>query len=248
MIKHIKDIDIHYEEYGNKKQTPMVFLHGWGQNIEMMEPLAKPFKESNHIIIFDLPGFGQSEEPKEVWTVYDYADFLKEFLNNLGVSNPILLGHSFGGKISLVYASRYKVKKLILFGSPFRKEITKLSFKTKILKTVKKVPGLNGLAEYAKKYIGSTDYKNASPKMREILVATVNLDITEDVKKVKCPTLIIWGTNDSAVAITEAYVLEKLIPDAGVVEYPGSHYTYLEFLNPIINVLNNFIDEVNYED
>lgn len=243
MIKHIKNINVHYEDNGLKKVDTIVLLHGWGQNIEMMMPLGNPFKDKKRVIILDLPGFGASEEPKEVWSVYDYAEFLNIFLKELDVDNPILLGHSFGGKISLAYASKYNVKKLVVFGSPFRKEIEKLSFKTKMLKTVKKIPGFSNLANIAKKYIGSTDYKNASPKMREILVSTVNLDITDDVKKIKCPTLIIWGTNDMAVPITDAYELEKLIPDAGVVEYPGSHYTYLEYLDPITNVLKKFLKE-----
>lgn len=241
MIKHIKEIDVHYVDYGNEQGIPLVLLHGWGQNIEMMLPIGNRFKEENRVIILDLPGFGQSEEPKEVWTVFDYADFLKVFLEQLQVQKPILMGHSFGGKISLAYASKYPIKKLVVFGSPFRKEIEKMSFKTKALKTLKKVPGIRNFSEVAKKYIGSTDYKNASQGMRDILVATVNLDITDSVKKIPCPTLIIWGTFDEAVNIQDAYELEKLIPDAGVVEYPGSHYTYLEFLEPIINVLRNFI-------
>ena len=78
--------------------------------------------------------------------------------------------------------------------------------------------------------------------MRDILVDTVNLDITEDVKKITCPTLIVWGSNDEQVSIEDAYLLEKLIKDAGVVEYPGcSHYAYLENLGQTINVLNSFL-------
>ena len=79
--------------------------------------------------------------------------------------------------------------------------------------------------------------------MRKILVSTVNLDITEDVKKIKCPTLIMWGTLDDAVPVEDAYELEKLISDAGVVIYEGcSHYAYLERLNQVVNVINTFIN------
>ena len=95
---------------------------------------------------------------------------------------------------------------------------------------------------FAKKHIGSTDYKNASETMRKILVEHVNLDITEDVKKIKCPTIIIWGTLDKAVDIEIAYELEKLINDAAVITYEGcSHYAYLERLNQTVNIIKNFI-------
>ena len=213
------------------------------QNIQMMKPLGDAREKNNDVIIIDLPGHGASSEPKYAWTVFDYVECLKELLDNLKVENPILIGHSFGGKISLLYASLYKVKKLILFGSPFKKEITKLSLKTKVLKTAKKIPGLKKFEEFAKKHIGSTDYKNATPLMRNILVNTVNLDITENVKKIKCPTLIVWGDLDDQVPIEDAYELESLISDAVVVVYEGcTHYAYLERLGQTINVMNSFLD------
>ena len=78
--------------------------------------------------------------------------------------------------------------------------------------------------------------------MRKILVDTVNLDITEEVKKISCPTLIVWGTLDEAVPLERAYELEELIDDAGVVVYDNcTHYAYLERLNQTINVLWNFL-------
>lgn len=240
MIKHIKDVDINYIEYG--EGDDIVLLHGWGQNIEMMKPVGDRLK-NHHIIIIDLPGYGNSSEPKYVWTVYDYVECIKELLDSLNVKNPILIGHSFGGKISLEYASKYKVKKLILFGSPYRKGIDKMPLKTKLLKFAKKIPVVNRLEGFAKKHIGSTDYKKASDMMRKILVETVNLDITEDVKKIKCPTLIFWGTLDEAVPISDAYDLEKLINDAGLVVYDGcTHYAYLERLGQTVNAIKVFLE------
>lgn len=236
-----QDIKINYIRYGKGKDT-IVLLHGWGQNIEMMKMVADPFESDYDIIIIDLPGHGKSEEPKRVYTLYDFVDCVKSLLDSLKIKNPIFIGHSFGGKISLLYASMYEVKKLILFGSPFKCEIKKISLKTKMLKTAKKIPGLNKLEEFAKKHIGSTDYKNASPLMRQILVEHVNLDITDDVKKIKCPTLILWGTLDDAVPVERAYELENLISDAGVVIYENcTHYAYLERLGQTISVLKSFL-------
>ena len=78
--------------------------------------------------------------------------------------------------------------------------------------------------------------------MRKIMVEHVNLDLTEEVKKINCPTLLVWGTMDTAVPVERAYELEKLIKDAGVVIYEGcTHYAYLERLNQTINVLWNFL-------
>ncbi len=242
MKMKIQDVNIHYEQYGTTSR-PIVFLHGWGQNIEMMKPIADPLQDTHNIIIIDLPGYGESSEPTTIWTVDDYVECIHTLLDKLKIENPIFVGHSFGGKISLLYASKYAVEKLVLFAAPFKKEIQTLSWKTKTLKTLKKVPILNKLEGFAKRHIGSTDYRNASPRMRDILVKTVNLDITEEVKKIKCPTLLVWGTNDDAVPVERAYELEKLIKDAGVVIYDGAtHYAYLENLKKTISILHNFLD------
>ena len=241
MIKNIMNTDINYIDYGSGEDT-IVLLHGWGQNIQMMKPIGDRLYKNSRIVIVDLPGFGSSKEPDTVWSIFDYAKCIKELLEELKVDNPIMIGHSFGGKICLAYASMYDTKKLVLFGSPFRKIIKKMSFKTRVFKTIKKVPILNKLEGFAKRHLGSRDYRNASEKMRNILVKHVNLDITEDVKKIKCPTLIIWGTLDDEVSINDAYLLEKLISDSAVIPFEGcSHYAYLERLNSTVNIIKNFI-------
>ncbi len=241
MIKQIANVNINYVDYGEGTNT-LVFLHGWGQNIAMMKPIADPFCKEHRIIILDLPGFGESAEPDSVWSLYDYVEMLHTFLEELKVTDPILLGHSFGGKISLLYGTKYSVKKIVTFGSPYKREVQKISMKTKVLKGLKKVPVVNKLEGFAKKHIGSTDYKNASPLMREIMVNHVNLDISNELNKIKAPTLLIWGTLDEAVPLEQAYELEKLISDAGVVEFPNcTHYAYLENLVGTINVLRNFL-------
>ena len=239
---NIDGIEVNYVRYGNNKKDTVVLLHGWGQNIEMMKPIGD--KLDNDVIIVDLPGFGKSEEPKSAWMVDDYVEVLKKLLDKLKVKNPILIGHSFGGKISLLYASKYNVKKLVLFGSPFKKGIDRLSFKTKILKTAKKIPGMDKLADTVKKHVGSTDYRSASKIMREILVNTVNYDITSEVSKIKCPTIIIWGSLDEAVPLNDAYILEELIKDSAVIVYEGcTHYAYLENLGQTVSIINSFIEE-----
>lgn len=239
----IKDCEINYVDYGNKIGKTILFLHGWGQNIEMMQELGNQFQKDFRIIIVDLPGFGRSSEPKEVFTLYDYVEIIKTLLDKLNVSNPIIVGHSFGGKMGLLYASMYDVEKLVCLASPYKKKIKKDSLKTKTLKFAKKIPGLNKLEGFAKKHIGSTDYKNSSEMMRNILVNHVNLDITEEVKKITSPTLLIWGTNDAAVDILDAYELEKLIPNCGLVSYEGcTHYAYLENFGQTVNVLRSFFN------
>ena len=238
MIKKICDININYVQYGDGKDV--VLLHGWGQNIEMMKFLGDRLCDNHRITILDLPGFGESEEPPVEWFVKDYVNLVHELVKELKIKKPIMIGHSFGGRIAIKYSSLYEVEKLVLFGAPCIRRDTELDLKTKFLKKLKTLPGMDKIGEYMKQYIGSRDYKAASPVMRQTLVNTVNESLEEDAKKISSPTLLIWGTNDTEAPIEEARELEKIMKDAALIELPGTHYAYIENVDRVVSILNNF--------
>ena len=237
MKKVLKDVNVNYVQYGSGKDV--ILLHGWGQNIEMMRFIGDKICDNYKVTILDFPGFGESSEPTYDWTVSDYVDLLHELVLSLKIKNPILVGHSFGGRVSIKYASMYDVDKVVLMGAPcfYDKE---LDLKTKILKGLKKLPGMDSFGEFMKRYIGSSDYKNASPTMRKILVNVIQEDLSEDAKKINAPTLLIWGTNDTAAPIAEARELEKILKDGALIELPGTHYAYIENLDRVVSILENF--------
>lgn len=238
---NIDGLKVNYIDYGNKKGKAIVLLHGWGQNIEMMDMLGKPFKKNFRIIVLDFPGFGLSEEPKEVMGVGDYTSLVEKLLSNLNVTSPILIGHSFGGRVAVKFASRNEVDKVILL-SPALRSHDKKGLKSKLLKSLKQVPGLKGLEAWAKNHIGSRDYKAASPMMKQVLVKTVNEDLSSDAAKIKAPVILIYGDQDMEVPNEDTLLYEKLIPNCGLVLYEGcTHYAYLERINQTIRVINNFI-------
>ena len=238
MFKKVRNIRINYKQYGEGED--IVLLHGWGQNIQMMDPIGERLKNKYHITIIDLPGFGLSNEPDFAYTVSDYVELVHDLLMDLKINNPILIGHSFGGRISIVYASKYDVSKIVLFGSPcVRHEY--VSKKQNILKKMKKIKLLKPIVNVMKKHMGSTDYKNASPIMRDVLVKTVNEDLSNYEKKIKCQALLIWGENDEAVPVSEARELDDLLENSALIVLPGTHYCYLENLDRVISILDNFL-------
>ena len=237
---NIRNININYIQYGSG--SDVVLLHGWGQNIAMMKPIGDRLQKNHRITILDFPGFGESEEPKTALTVYDYCEILEELLKKLKVKKPVIMGHSFGGRIAIIYASRNEVEKVVLFGSPCIRKEVKPNLKLRMLKSLKKIPGIDKLEGFAKNHMGSRDYKNASEIMKKILVNVVNEDLSECAKKINVPTLLIWGDRDTEAPVEDAKELEKIIPDAGLIVLPNStHYAYLENLPQVINILNNFL-------
>ena len=235
----INEVNVNYIQYGEGKD--ILLLHGWGQNIEMMKPVGDNFSNRCRITILDFPGFGESDEPKEEWTLSDYSDMLEKFIKKVGIVKPIIIGHSFGGRVAIKYSSNHPIEKLILFGSPCVRSQKELSLFVKMLKGIKKLPGMNKLGEYMKKYIGSRDYKAASPIMRQTLVNVVNEDLSERAKEIEEPTLLIWGEYDEEAPVEDARLLEGLLMDAALIVLPGTHYAYLENLPRVVSILDSFI-------
>jgi len=239
MYIKVKNVLVNYIQYGEGKD--ILLLHGWGQNIEMMKMLGDNFSDRFRITILDFPGFGLSEEPSESWTIKDFADMLDEFVKELGIKKPIIMGHSFGGRVAIRYSADHVVEKIVLFGSPCVREERELPLSVKILKGIKKLPGMDKIGEFAKNFIGSRDYKAASPIMRQTLVDVVNEDLSKYAKEIDCPTLLIWGENDTEAPVEDARILEGIMVDAALIVLPGTHYAYIENLGQVVNILNNFI-------
>ncbi len=234
----VENLEINYIQYG--EGADIVLLHGWGQNIQMMQPLGNNFSDRFRITILDLPGFGESQEPEVAWNIDKYELFLEEFFKKTNIKKPIMIGHSFGGRLAIRYSARNPISKLVLFGSPCIRIQENLSLGVKILKKLKSLPGMNGIGEYMKKYIGSRDYKAASPVMRQTLVNVVNEDLSKYAREIEEPTLLIWGDHDMEAPLNDAKELEKIMVDAALIVLPGTHYAYLENLPRVVAILNNF--------
>ena len=235
----VKDLDVNYIQYGKGKD--ILLLHGWGQNIEMMKPIGDNFCDRFRITIIDFPGFGQSEEPHEIWNIDKYSEMLEEFVKEVGIKKPIVMGHSFGGRVAIRYSARNSIEKLILFGSPCIRVQETLPLTVRILKALKKLPGMNRIGEYMKQFIGSRDYKAASPIMRQTLVEVVNEDLSKYAREIEEPTLLIWGEYDEEAPLNDAKELEKIMIDAALIVLPGTHYAYLENLPRVVSILNSFL-------
>ena len=241
MKKNIQGLDINYLQYGEGKDV--LLLHGWGQNIAMMKPLGDNLCNNYRITIIDFPGFGESSEPPEPWTIEKYSKLLEDLVSELGIKKPILVGHSFGGRVAFHYAARHSIEKLVIFASPCIRIQESLPLSVRILKALKKIPGLNNLGEFMKNYIGSRDYKAASPIMRQTLVEVVNEDLSKFAREIEEPTLLIWGENDTEEPVSEAKELEKIMIDAALIVLPGTHYAYLENLPRVTTILQEFFKE-----
>jgi pimeloyl-ACP methyl ester carboxylesterase len=104
----LNGVRIHYVERGSGE--PLVLLHGNGSMIQDFESsgLIDLAAKSYRVIVFDRPGFGHSDRPRNVvWTPDSQAELFKEALARLRISNAIILGHSWGASIAVALALKY---------------------------------------------------------------------------------------------------------------------------------------------
>lgn len=246
----ISNIKVHYTVQG--KGAPIILMHGWGCNLTTLKSIENVAVESHTVYNIDFPGFGESHEPHEVWGVEEYTRLVERLVEIEDIKNPVLLGHSFGGRVGILYSSRNSVSKLILVDAAGVKPTHTLKYYIKVYtyKLGKRVLPLIYGKKNAQKRIeqmrsrrGSSDYNNASEMMRRILSKVVNEDLKKYMPLIKAPTLLIWGENDTATPLKDAKIMEKLIPDAGLVSFPGcGHYSFLDNPGQFAAVLRSFLN------
>lgn len=240
LYKKVNNININYEQRGSGDLV--VLLHGWGSNITLFSNLIDLLSKKYTVVAMDMPGFGKSDEPPSAWCVDDYVQFVIDFLADYNAEKIILLGHSFGGRVIIKMCSRndlsFKIDKVILVDSAgiLPPKTNKKSLRTRYYKFGKKFLSTklmqklapNALEKFRKK-MGSADYAAASPLMRQVLVKTVNEDLEPLLPNIKCPTLLVWGVNDTATPISDGEKMERLISGSGLVKLENAgHYSFLE--------------------
>ncbi|MBQ8292957.1 MAG: alpha/beta hydrolase [Bacilli bacterium] len=228
------------------KGENIIVLHGWGCNKELFKSIASALSTKYQVYVLDLPGFGKSEEPRIPYTLDDYTKVLKEFINKNHIENPIIIGHSFGGRIGIRYAYENKVKKLILIDSAGIKHHSIIkSFKIYRYKLLKKwyviTKNISKLEELTEKS-GSADFKAASNIMKRTLSLIVNTNQLKELSKIECETLILWGVLDKTTPYQDALIMKKRIKNSALISFDESgHFPFIDEEYKFIKVLKSYL-------
>lgn len=247
----IDKIDIACFDYG-KGGDSILLLHGWGQSHTFWNDIIVELRDSYHIYSLDLPGFGLSDEPKSIWNIDDYATFIHQFIVKLAINDPIIIGHSYGGRIAISYASRYPVKKMVLYstgGGILEKSLMKRLYREVFVKLGKYVmPNLlyksHSLIFKPNSYENTVLLrKNRSRRMLDIYTQHPR-DLREIMGKIRAKTLIITGGRDHITDPDTGRELHRRIKDSTYVEIPdATHFAHLESPRAFYSALEKFLVE-----
>jgi pimeloyl-ACP methyl ester carboxylesterase len=233
----VKNLKINYKIFGSGR--PFLILHGWGSSSERWEKVSEMLSKIGLMVIVpDLPGFGKSQEPDSAWSLDNYVEWLLEYAQKIPeLQNGFyLLGHSFGGAVAVKFSIKYaqKVRKLFLISAA---AIRKKTIKKQVLGRISKFFKLfsffpfYGLAKksFYRYVVRGDDYLKSRGVMKETFLKAISEDLSAHLNFIRIPTVIIWGDNDEATLVQDAYFINKKIENSKLIILPnGKHSLHLE--------------------
>ena len=248
-----------YRIHIQKDKPYLVFLHGYNGNSKSWAYQFSYFKNKFSIIAFDFPGFGQSEKMKDP-DMFKVSGLIHRTLKSINVDRFSLLGHSMGGMLAQIISTNYSesVEKLILscthtgyaldYKHPLREPYMKRLEQRKVMSDL----------EYGKLRV-----KKMLPTLRDEntfnFLAKISEEITEEsilcggtamqilstkniLNKIKCPCLILTGSDDIVVSKEKSSFLINQITHSIHHEIQGAgHAPYCEDYNEFNDRVNTFL-------
>lgn len=205
------DIRHFYIEKG--QGTPIILLHGNGENSEYFSSQIDVFAEKYHVYAIDTRGHGRTPRGVKPFTIRQFAEDLQGFMDEHNIQKPHLLGFSDGGNIAMIFALRYpdRVDHLILNGA---------NLDPKGMKRTVQLPIEIGY-RMAKMLSKVSDFANAKAELLGLMVNDPNVK-PEELAEIRAKTLVIAGTKDMILESNTRLIAES-IPDSKLVFLKGDH-------------------------
>lgn len=250
-------LTVRYTDEGNPQGEAVLVLHGWGGRIESMAPVIQGLLPTNRVIALDFPGFGESDPPPGPWSVTEYTALTVKLLKKLGVPRVHVIAHSFGGRVTLLMGKEHPelLGKVVITGgagirpkrgAKYYAKVWSYKLMKRVYRLLERLGVLEGVREALRERIearaGSSDYRDAAGVMRQTFVKVVNQDLRYCLPHIKSPCLLFWGERDDAAPLYMGKIMEKEIPDAGLVVLPGAgHFAYLEEIGTFMAAVKHFL-------
>lgn len=224
------DIKLNYIEKG--EGMPLVLLHGNGEDLEYFVHQIEYFSKHFRVIAVDTRGHGQSPRGRQPFTLAQFSEDLKEFLDGKKLEKINLLGFSDGGNIALLFALKYPeyVNKLVLNGADLHPSGVKRSVQIPIILAY---GAFSFFAFFKKSWI-------AKKEMFGLMVTQPDIKVTE-LKKLNLPTLVIAGTNDM-IKQSHTEIIHRGIKNSELCIIKGDHFIAKKRHKEFNQSLSNFLD------
>lgn len=223
----------------DKKGQTIILIHGIGVSEKYFRPLAETLATDYHVVSINLPGWAKTSKPKKPLSLDELADVLTEFIRQLRINKPILIGQSMGCQIVMrVVAKRPELaSKIILMGPTVNKD--ERSAQRQMIRLLqdglREPPTLN--------WILVTDYLRFGIR-RYLRTAQFMLDdaIEKSVRDSQLPVLIIRGSNDKIVPRNWTSYLQSTSTIVTFKEINGPHNVHYIQPQKVASLCRHFIE------
>lgn len=263
MILQSKGVTSHVERLGAGEQV--LLLHGWGPSSVTLEkhllPLGRSLQKNHEVTMLEFPGHGSSGMPGDQWGVEQYAEWTLSLMDQLAMRQPVIIAHSFGGRVALWLAARHpeRVKVLVLTGCAGLRskpgiQSTVRSYLFKFgrlgLDAMALVPKLKSKRQAwldaLRREFSSDDYMATPALLRGSFSRIVRQDLRPLLKDIPHQTLLVWGEEDSATPLWMGKVMKKGLQNARLLVYQGDdHWAYNNQLPRYVTACESFLEEVD---
>lgn len=234
------------EVYG--EEPPRVLaLHGWARRGSDFDQVLTGIPA----LAPDLPGFGASPAPQSAIGAEGYADIVSQILPAFD-RPPVLVGHSFGGRIAVCLAARLPdaFSALVLTGSPVVHAHVprRPPWSYRVIRRLNRIGIVsNARMERKRQRSGSTDYRSVSGVMRDVLVKVVNEGYEQQLRDVVCDVYLLWGSSDREVPVSVARMAADVVNQTGdsaqlkILDGVG-HHVPLEAPEELRSVIQSYLE------
>jgi pimeloyl-ACP methyl ester carboxylesterase len=214
-------------------QIPVVLLHGLGGMGNVFFKLSGCIPKKYRLIFPDLLGHGHSKSKSADITIQMQRESIEDFIENLNLKNPVVGGHSYGGWVSLSYATTHEdISGLILIGSAGTNPTLATAGESEIEKFLNQVVAVNK--------------SNDRDTMRNIIMNNNKEDIKigdDLLRKIKIPTLILWGSDDPRIPVDYGVKLSKEIKNSKMqIIQGGGHNIHYSHYEEVCKSINQFLE------
>ena len=246
-----------YLDYGNSNET-LVFIHGLGASAERWLGVIPYLSSKYRLIIPDLLGFGHSDKPSVDYTIEFLSNFVFKFFEALGIQKASLIGASLGGQVAAVCASTQPdiVDKIVLVSPSGMMKRTTPALDAYMLAAL--YPTLDNAysafsmmvekGEVQEKLVNDFVTRMTLPNAKLAFLSTVlgirnSNDFEDKIRKIKSPTLIVWGKQDKMIPVEYASSFMSAISESKFVEMPGcGHVPHVEQPKKFAEIVLSFLD------
>lgn len=263
-LKH-KTVKVYYEKHtGEKKKPTLFFVHGLGGDLDAWQSIKKPLQKKGYsTIAIDLPGHGLSDHPKSAkfYKIQNLAESIKEVMQKEKLKKAVLVGHCFGAVISLAFAVSFpqNLTYLIVISPNFRPPHYINAKWKKILANhiinivsffspppIFPSHSIYAQGQYHKDYewfgLAKTIIKNSLRSYLQSSKQIINLDLENQLNKIKTKTLIISGENDTIYPLSISKKIQSRIKDSKLeIIKGGNHVIVLNNAHKIYRLINSHL-------